>query len=262
MWEACKDAIFWVINFFFNMVGDWGLAIIIITVIFRALITPLMHSQAKSSYMTNKLQPKLNAVKQKFADDPVRQQEETQKIYAEAKFNPLMGCVPMLIQLPIFMALFQVLRAMDKYITGTGDICFYNVVPDLIATPHEMWATGGFMPALPYVILLIIFAVATFVPMLLQQIQNKNQQQNNSMMIMMVFMTIMMLFIGWSSPAGVLLFWGVSSLLAIAQQQISLRIIKKKDREEEERREALRALQPVEVDVERRVQKKRQKKKR
>lgn len=261
MWEACKDAIFWVINFFYNMVGDWGLAIIIITVIFRALITPLMHSQAKSSYMTNKLQPQLNAVKQKYADDPVRQNEETQKIYAEAKFNPLMGCVPMLIQLPIFMALFQVLRAMDKYITGSADICFYNIVPDLIATPHEVFSSSGFGPALPYIILLVIFAVATFVPMLIQQLTNKNNQQS-SMMIMMVFMTIMMLFIGWSSPAGVLLFWGVSSLLAIAQQQVSLRIIKKKDKAEEERKAALRALQPIEVDVERRVQKKRQKKKR
>lgn len=261
MWEACKDAIFWVINFFFNIVGDWGLAIIIITVIFRALITPLMHSQAKSTYMTKKLQPQLNAVKQKFADDPVRQNEETQKIYAEAKFNPIMGCVPMLIQMPIFIALFQVLRAIDQYIVGDAPITFYNIVPDLVATPHEVFEASGFGPALPYIILLVIFAVATFVPMLIQQLTNKDNQQN-SMMIMMVFMTIMMLFVGWSSPAGVLLFWGVSSLLAIAQQQTSLHIIKKKDKAEEERKAALRALQPIEVDVERRVQKKRQKKKR
>lgn len=71
-----------------------------------------MHKQAKSNYAMQKVQPKIQALKDRFPDDPTRQSQEMQKIYAEMKFNPLAGCLPMLLQMPIFIALFQVLREM------------------------------------------------------------------------------------------------------------------------------------------------------
>ena len=112
MWDAFKDLIFQIIQFFYNFCGDWGLAIIIVTVIFRVLISPLMHKQTKSSFQMQKVQPLMKEIQTKYADDPQRQQEEMQKLYAEVKFNPLAGCLPMLLQMPIFMALFQVLSEM------------------------------------------------------------------------------------------------------------------------------------------------------
>ena len=227
MWAAIVEGVYQAIRWFQSWCGDWGLAIILVTIIFRLLMTPIIHKQTKSSYMMQKLQPEMNKIKERFPDDQVRQNEEMQKLYASTKFNPLAGCVPMLIQIPIFMALFQALRNIEAH-AGDGPFTFYNLVPDLIQTPSGMWSQG-FSAAFPYVLLLVIFAGATFVPMLLQQKTQTDPTQKKTTYIMSAVMSIMMLWIGWSSPAGVLLFWGVSSLIAIAQQQGSMRIMKNQD---------------------------------
>lgn len=255
MWEAIKDWIFNCIQFFQGIVGDWGLAIIIITVIFRLIVAPIMHKQIKSSFQMQKVQPLMKEIQTKFANDPVRQNEEMQKLYAETKFNPLAGCLPMLLQMPIFIAMFQTLReigATHPEINYT----FYGFVSDLTKTPADMW-TQGIGAFLPYLVLMLVFAFATFLPMILQNLKSDSQQRNQ-MLLMGGIMTIMMLWISWGSPAGVLLFWGASSVIGIAQQQITMAFLRKEEAEKEA--EAI-DVQPVKVDVERRVKKKRPTKK-
>ena len=83
MWGIFKDWIFDVIQFFYNFCHDWGLAIIVVTIIFRIIVSPLMIKQAKSSYAMQKVQPKIQALKERFPDDQTRQSQEMQKIYAE-----------------------------------------------------------------------------------------------------------------------------------------------------------------------------------
>lgn len=254
MWDIFKDWIFDVIQFFYNICGDWGLAIIVVTIIFRVLISPLMHKQTKSTHAMQKVQPLIQELQSKYSDDPQRLNEEMQKLYAEVKFNPIAGCIPMLLQMPIFIALFQVLSEMGSRTQGTT-YEFYNLVPSLVTTPSQAFANGTFVP---YVILMIIFAGATFLPMVLQQLNSSNTAQRKQMIIMAGVMSLFMLWISWNSPAGVLLFWGASSLLGIAQQQISLRMMKRKDAEQEEAIE----VKPIEVDVTRKAKKPRPKKKR
>lgn len=254
MWSVFKDWIFDIISFFYGFVGDWGMAIIIITLIFRLIMAPIVHKQSKSSYQMQKIQPKIQQLQTKYADDPQRMNVEMQKLYAEAKFNPLAGCLPMLLQMPIFMALFQVLREMGDRVQGTYE--FYNLVPSLVTTPGQ--AIGqGFLFFLPYIILMVVFAGATFLPMVLQQKNNTDPNQKRQMYIMSGLMSLMMLWIGWGSPAGVLLFWGVSSLFGVAQQQIAMRIMRKQDEEESNVIE----VQPIEIDVTRKEKKPRPKKK-
>lgn len=255
MWDVFKDWIFDIIQFFFNFCGDWGMSIIIVTVIFRLLISPLMHKQTKSSYQMQKVQPLLQEIQKKYAGEPQRMQEEMQKLYAEAKFNPLAGCLPMLLQMPIFIALFQVLNEMGSRTQGTT-YEFYHIVPSLVTRPSEAFATG-FGDFIPYLVLMIIFAGATFLPMVLMQLGNKDNPQRNQTLIMSAVMSVFMLWISWGSPAGVLLFWGASSLIGVAQQQISLRVMKKRDAEAAEEVE----VKPVEVDITRKVRKPRPKKK-
>ena len=258
MWDVFKDWIFDIINFFHGLVGDWGLAIIIITVIFRIIVSPLMHKQAKSNFKMQKIQPQLSKLQEKYAGDQVRLNQEMQKLYAEAKFNPLAGCLPMLLQMPIFIALFQVLREMGSR-EEVQNFTFYNLVPNLTESPSG--ALGqGIGTFVPYLILMIIFAGATFFPMIQQQLKNKDSKQRNQTLIMAVVMSIFMLWISWGSPAGVLLFWGVSSLIGIAQNQFTLRRCRRQD-EEEEASKMLEA-KPVEVDVVRKERKKRPTKKR
>ena len=256
MWEVFKNWIFDIIQFFFSFCQDWGLAIIVVTIIFRLIISPLMHKQTKSSYQMQKVQPLMQEIQAKFADDPTRMQEEMQKLYAEAKFNPLAGCLPMLLQMPIFIALFQVLREMPNYMGSDEGYQFYNLVPNLVMTPSGAFAEG-FGTFVPYPILMVSFAGATFLPMILMQMGQKDNPQRNQTLMMAGIMSLFMLWISWSSPAGVLLFWGVSSIIGVCQQQISMRIMKKRDAEKEETIE----VKPIEVDVTRKAKKPRPKKK-
>ena len=258
MWEEILKIVAKIVELFYYPVHDWGMAIILLTVVFRLCIMPLMLSQTRASFQIQKVQPLLKDIQARFADDPLRIQEETQKLYAEAKFNPLASCVPMLIQMPIFIALFQVLRNIQNYLPGYDEFRFYNIVPNLLATPSEVMGQG-LVEFIPYGILIVIFVGATFLPMLLQQRDNKDSQQKNQMYMMSIIMGVMMLFVSWSSPAGVLLFWGVSGIIAVVTQQVYMRHLKKHDKAlEMEQIE----VQPVKVEVERRVKKKRPKKKR
>lgn len=255
MWDMIKDWMFYVIQFFYNVCGDWGLAIIIVTLIFRVLISPLMHKQTKSSYDMQKVQPLLQEIQDKYADDPQRMSEEMQKLYAEIKFNPLAGCLPMFLQMPIFAALFQVLNEMGSRTQGAS-YTFYNVIPNLVMRPSEAFSLG-FERFIPYVVLMIIFAGATFLPSILMQKDNKDSAQRNQMFIMSGVMSLFMLWISWGSPAGVLLFWGTSSLIGLAQQQVSMHLMKQHDIEAEEAIE----VKPIKVDVVRKTKKQRQHKK-
>lgn len=257
MWDAFKDFIFWGIQAVYSFIGDWGMAIILVTIIFRVLLIPLMRGQIKSSYQMQKMQPLMQEMQEKYADDPARLQEEMQKLYAEAKFNPVAGCLPLFLQMPIFMALFQVLREMpnyiEKYNLTQGNYEFYSLVPNLTLSPSDAFA-AGIGTFIPYFILLIVFAGATFLPMILQQINAPNTQQRRQTLMMSAFMSVFMLFIGWSSPGGVLLFWGVSSLIGVAQQQLTTRAMKRADAKKEEE---MIDVAPVKVDVTRKAKKKR-----
>ena len=259
LWDLFKDFIFWGMDACYHLLGDWGIAIIIATLIFRLALAPLMQKQIKSSYKMNKFSPMMQELQEKYADDPQRLSEETRKLYSESGFNPVAGCLPLFLQMPIFIAVFQVLR--DEMAWRVGDASngynFLTIVPDLTVTPAAA-LNEGIMVFLPYIILLLLFAGLTFLPMILQQRNQKGQQQQQ-MIIMSVVMTIMMLFIGWSSPAGVLLFWATSSLFGVCQQQITTRFLKKEDEEAEEE---IINLEPVKVDVVRKERKKRPTKKR
>ena len=259
VWEAILWAIAWIVEKFYLLVNDWGLAIIVFTIVFRLLLMPLMLSQTKSSFQMQKVQPKIKEIQARWANDPVRMQEETQKLYAEAKFNPLASCVPMLIQMPIFIALFQVLRNIQDWLPAyVGNFRFYDIIPSLTATPSEV-LEQGIGAFIPYAVLIVIFVGATFLPMLLQQRDNQDSQQRNQMYLMSIIMGVMMLFVSWSSPAGVLLFWGVSGIIAVITQQVYMRHLKRQaSLEAEEQIE----VQPVKVEVERKVKKKRPTKKR
>ncbi len=248
MWDWIISFLFGCINGLEGFVGDWGLAIIIFTVIIRLLLLPLTFKQQKSMADMQAVTPLLQEMQAKYADDPQRLNEEMTKFYAEHKFNPLAGCLPMLIQMPIFFALFSVLR--DHV---PAEAAFYNILPSLSSNAGAILGASGFVAAIPYIIFVLLFGVLTFLPMYLQQ--NSNSMTKS----MGIFMTLMMLFVGWSSPAGVVLYWVVSSGWAVIQQQLIFK--KKKDQlAEQEKVEA--ASKPVEVDVVRRERKPRPRKKR
>ena len=257
MWDWIVQILLQILRFIQGFASDWGLSLIILTVIVRLILTPLLLKSTKSTARMQVLQPKLMEIQQKYADDPQRQAEEMQKFYSENKFNPLGGCLPLLIQMPILLALFTLLRNLPGYIGESGVVfSFYNIMPDLTTTPGAQWA-NGIATALPYLISLILFGILTVIPSLYQS-HNQTGQQASSMRTMALVMGIMMLWLGWNLPAGVLLYYDVSSLWQVAQQIfVTRRVMEKAKAEEEERL----AHAPIEVDVVRREHKARPRKK-
>ena len=257
MWDWIVQILLQILRFIQGFASDWGLSIIILTVIVRLILTPLLLKSTKSTARMQVLQPKLMEIQQKYADDPQRQAEEMQKFYSENKFNPLGGCLPLLIQMPILLALFTLLRNLPGYIGESGVVfSFYNIMPDLTTTPGAQWA-NGIATALPYLISLILFGILTVIPSLYLS-HNQTGQQASSMRTMALVMGIMMLWLGWNLPAGVLLYYDVSSLWQVAQQIfVTRRVMEKAKAEEEERL----AHAPIEVDVVRREHKARPRKK-
>lgn len=250
MWDWIIDFLAQCITFFEGFVGDWGLAILILTIIVRLLLLPLTFKQMKSMAEMQRVQPLLQEMQTRYANDPQRLNEEMMKFYSEHKFNPLAGCLPMLLQMPIFFALFSVLRYKLP-----EDAAFYGILPNLTLSPSQVLSAQGFLPALPYIIFTLFFAALTFLPMMMQKNQNSMTKGMGAMM------AVMMLFVGWSSPAGVILYWVASSAWGVVQQFI---ITRKTDHDidAQEAAKAELAAKPVQVDVTRREHKKRPTKKR
>jgi YidC/Oxa1 family membrane protein insertase len=219
IWDQFKNLIFAALTYLYALTGDWGVAIILLTIGIRILILPLTIKQTASMYEMQKIQPKIKALQAKYKDDKEKLQEETLKFYSENKVNPLGGCLPLLLQMPVFFALFQVLRT--QLPSGAS---FLGIIPNLSLMPKQVYATAaasgggpmaGIIAALPYIILVILFSVSIWLP---QALMPGDKQQK----MIGAYMAIAMLWFGWSSPAGVLLYWDISSIWGVGQQQLTM----------------------------------------
>src|SRR5205807_3928300 len=117
--------------------GSWGLAIVGLTVVIRAVLVPLTFKQLKSMQEMQRLAPQIQALKEKYKDDKQRQQQEIMKFYQENKINPLASCLPLLLQLPVFISLFYMLRSdLKKHICGDQLVSYFNTHPTVAAHYH------------------------------------------------------------------------------------------------------------------------------
>lgn len=258
MWDMILNGCAWALSQLAHLVGDWGLAIIIVTLIIRLALFPLQRKQFKSTYEMQKVQPRLQEIQTKYEGDQQKIQEETMKLYQETGFNPLAGCLPMLVQMPVFIILFQVLRwKIGDYWDDTLGVTFYNIIPNLTQTVPDAIAIGWDY-AIVYCIFGVLFIALSVSPMIWQYFQNKDNPNSNQSLMMTGVMGIMFIWMAWISPAGVLLYWALSSGFGLVQQIVTQRTMKKHDEEEEEE---LAPLRPVEVTVERKQKKARPRKK-
>lgn len=233
IWQAIKDFIMYGLQFLYGITGDYGWAIILLTVVIRLALTPLTVKQTRSMYEMQRIQPKIKELQKKYKDDKEKLQEETLKFYQENKVNPFGGCLPIILQMPILLALFQVLQnEFPEYIAGLPTAAaqeaakqFWIILPDLTASPAEVFSSSGWVTAIPYLTLVALFGLSIWLP---QQLMPGEKQQKTTAMIM----GVMFLYFGWNVPAGVLLYWVTSSLLGIVQQQATLKIYANKGDDE------------------------------
>lgn len=255
MWDGILNGCAAALYELAKLVGDWGLAIIIVTLIIRLLLFPIQRKQLKSSFQMQQVQPRMQEIQKLYAGDQVKIQQEMQKLYQETGFNPLAGCLPMLIQMPIFIILFQVLRdKIGQYAGGELSVSFYNILPNLTQTVPDAF-NQDIVYSIPYIIMMVLFIGLSVTPMILQMKQNP--QNRSQMTMMMGIMGIMFTWMAFISPAGVMLYWALSSGFALVQQLVTQRVLKKEAAEKEEAAPA----KPIKVNVERREKKKRPTKK-
>lgn len=224
-WSSFLELIFKILQSIQQLVGDWGMAIILLTIAVRVLLLPLTWKQTKAMVELQRIQPKLKELQEKYKDDKEKYQEETLKFYQENKVNPLGGCLPLILQMPILFALYAVLGNNGKtpgkliqHLQQTHEIgTFYGIIPDISKTPQAIFNTHDYAMLVPYALLVLLFGISIWLPQALMP-GDKQQKQIGG------FMAIFMLYFGWVSPAGVLLYWDVSSIWGVVQQQITMSI--------------------------------------
>ena len=251
MWDWFISFLTTVLATLQSVVGDWGIAVIILTFIIRLLIMPLMTKSTASTARMQVLQPKLQEIQERYADDPERQMAEMRKFQAENNFNPLGGCLPMFIQMPVFFALFTVARNVPE---GAS---FLNIMPSISMSVSEAVASLGFPGALSYVLFDAGFGLMTLAQMLVN-VKNVPEDQRQQNIMMGVMMGVMMVWFGWSVPAAVLLYYVTSAIWQVVQQQL---VTKRVTEQVKAETEAKLKEQPVEINVTRRERKPRPKKK-
>lgn len=233
--QALENALFWILNYFYGWVHDYGFAIVLLTVAVRIVMLPLTIKQVKSMHELQRIQPKLKELQEKYKNNKEKLQEETMKFYQEHKVNPFGGCLPTLLQFPVLIALYRTLGGTPekpglflKHIASLGAAeaeaakRFWIILPDLTKTPKVVFGEAGLVSALPYILLVVLFGLSVYLP---QVTQSKDRQQR----MIGLYMSVMMLFFGWSVPAGVLVYWVTSSALQLAQQYAVTRTTTEKE---------------------------------
>ena len=197
--------IFWLLNTYHDKVANWGIAIILVTMSIKALFFKLSEKSYKSMARMRKLQPKLESLREKFGDDRQRMNMEIMQLYKREKVNPLGGCLPVLVQIPVFISLYWVLLESVE----------------LRQAPFLFWLQD-LSSKDPYFILPVLMGISMFI----QQKLNPTPVDPVQAQIMRLFPVVFTIFFAFF-PAGLVLYWVVNNSLSIMQQWYITRQIEK-----------------------------------
>ena len=205
--QPIEDVANSVLTFFADDVGwGYGIAIILLTFVTRIVILPLSIRQIKSMRALQAYSPQIKELNERYKDDPQRKQRELMNFYKENQINPLASCFPLLLQLPVFFALFQLLRSdgfkEEVIASGTESFLF---IPDLTEK-----ATGGVLIAL-----LIIYFVTMVASMAISAAQAEGAQRIMLFALPVIFTPFIISF-----PAGLILYWITTNIWTIGQQYV------------------------------------------
>ncbi|NCO68251.1 MAG: protein translocase component YidC [Nitrospirae bacterium CG_4_10_14_0_8_um_filter_41_23] len=204
--------LFWLLKFFYKFIGNYGWAIVLLTIIIRIPFIPLVNKSQKSMKKMQELQPRMAEVREKYKKDPQRMQKEVMELYKKHKVNPVGGCLPMLLQIPVFFALYKILMIAIE-LRGTP---FMLWIKDLSAPdtlfghiPSGVPLIGGFaVGPLPIVMGITMLIQQKMTPTSMDPTQNK----------MMMLMPIVFTFLFLNFASGLVLYWLMNNIFSITQQ--------------------------------------------
>jgi YidC/Oxa1 family membrane protein insertase len=201
-----------VLNFFHSSLGfTWAWSIVATTVVVRMLLVPVTIKQIHSMQSLQKHAPQMKEIQKKYKHDRQKQNEELMKFYRENKINPAASCLPMLLQLPVFIALYYTLRHF-KFAKG-DDLSFLHFIPSISAHTTSHW--GGF-------VLLFVYVASQMASSFFMMTTTDKTQRTLFMLMPLVFVFIIARF-----PAGLVLYWVTTNLWTVGQGLITRRLVGK-----------------------------------
>ncbi len=244
-WTLLQQALGYTLAFFYEIIPNYGISIILLTLVISLLLFPLTLKQTRSMRAMQEIQPEVKALQKELKGDREELNKQLMELYKERGVNPAAGCLPLLLQMPIWFALFRVLRV--TYNPETMQLDPDNVIPadsslaaaleagntfflgmDLQKSAAEAFSTG-IVEAIPYLILIAVVIVSSYY----QQAQTTRRSKNNGqevsaqaqgMQTAMKIMPLFMGFISWGFPSGLVLYFAVSALFRIGQQAVIIKL--------------------------------------
>ncbi|QND51704.1 membrane protein insertase YidC [Phyllobacterium sp. 628] len=211
---------FYLIDWLYKAIGNFGVAILIVTVLLKALFFPLANKSYASMARMKMVQPKMAEIREKYADDKVKQQQAMMELYKTEKINPIAGCWPIVIQIPVFFALYKVL-----YVTiEMRHAPFFGWIQDLAAPdPTSLFNLFGLIPwTVPAFLMIGVWPLIMGVTMFLQMRMNPTPPDPTQAMIFN-WMPLIFTFMLSSFPAGLVIYWAWNNFLSITQQGIIMK---------------------------------------
>ena len=217
------------------LVNNWGVSIIIMTIIIKAAMFPLTSKSSLSTLKMQELQPKMQALQKKYEGNQQKLQEEMAKLYKESGYNPMSGCAPMILQMIIILALYQLF---NNYFEFRGAVFIPGWISDLSlgdsvlqfknTVPILNW---NHLRILPFAYVITQLVSSVIMQKTNPQAQSGNNQQQQQMQMMMYGMPVLFFFMFYNAPSGLLIYWTVSNVIQMIQQIIINRMIAQKKAE-------------------------------
>jgi YidC/Oxa1 family membrane protein insertase len=208
-------AMFYLLNFVHGLVGNFGVAILLVTVLVKLAVFPIANKSYASMSKMKALKPQMDAIKEKFPDDKTKQQQETMELYKREKVSPLAGCLPMLIQIPVFFSLYKVIYTTIELRHAP----FVGWIQDLSAPdPTSLFNLFGLIPWHPWPSLMIgVWPLLMGITMWVQMRLNPTAP-DPVQAAMFNWMPVMFTFMLGTFPAGLVIYWAWSNTLSVIQQ--------------------------------------------
>ncbi|MCL6088256.1 MAG: YidC/Oxa1 family membrane protein insertase [Actinobacteria bacterium] len=219
----------YVIEFFYRGIPSYGIGIILLTLVVRTILLPLTISQTRSMARMQMLQPELKEIQKQYKGDQQKMQQEVMAFYKKNNVNPLSGCLPLLLQMPVFFALFQLLRDLGVKVLGVGEQTIYKFLWMDLTKPDPFY-------------ILVILMVGTMI-LTSKMTQTDMTRTGGSQALMTYLLPVVFGFISIRLQSGILIYWVTTNVWSIGQQWfVNKLVIKEKGKTPEKKKETEKSL--------------------
>jgi len=212
--------LFYALDYFFGLFGNFGVSILVVTIIIKLLFFPLASKSYESMSKMKKVQPEMTVIRERYAEDKMKQQQLLMELYKKEKINPLSGCLPILIQIPVFFALYKVLFVTIEMRHSP----FFGWIRDLSAhDPTSLFNLFGLLPfAVPEFFQVGVWPIIMGITMWVQMKMNPEPPDPTQKLIFS-WMPLLFTFMLASFPAGLVIYWAWNNILSVSQQYYIMR---------------------------------------